>query len=1083
MRYLIFIFLLGICHLNGQGQVLDSSFLASFSVRNIGPAGMSGRVTSIDVDLSNPERIFIGTASGGVWKSTDGGVHWEPVFDEAATLSIGAVTIDQSNPSIIWTGTGEGNPRNSHNSGKGIYKTLDGGRTWKLMGLEKTRLIHRILIDHHNPNTVYAGALGSAWGPNPERGVYKTTDGGKTWEKILFVNDSTGVADMIMDPFNPNKILVAMWEYGRKPWIFDSGGKGSGLYMTHDGGATWKRMTHEDGLPKGELGRMGIAIARSKPDIIYALIEAKENGLYKSVDGGFTWKLVSKENIGNRPFYYSEIYVDPQNENRIWNLWSYLSKSEDGGKTFETILDYGKGVHPDHHAFWQHPTEPNYIIEGNDGGLNISYDRGRNWRFVTNIPVGQFYHINIDNAYPYNVYGGMQDNGSWIGPAFVLKNGGIRNADWREVYFGDGFDVMPRRDNLRYGWAMSQGGNLSYYDKMTGDDVFVRPVHPEAVELRFNWNAALARDPFSDCGIYYGSQFVHYSNDCGLSWEVLSPDLTTNDTAKQLQHKSGGLTIDDTEAENFTTILAIEPSIHEKNVIWVGTDDGYLQLTKDRGVTWSELSSRLPGLPQGTWIPQIRASSINPGEAFVVANNYRRNDWSAYLYHTTDYGETWRRLTGENYNGGFVVSVIQDQEVPSLLFLGADDGLYVSIDYGKTWSKWPDAKFPPVQVRDLQIQTELHDLVIGTFGRAIWVVDNILPLREMARTSSGQTDKDFAVSPSPPAYLSAFRSVDGIRFTADAEFRGDNKGRGADIRIWLKPVEDKKGREASEDAGESKGGKKKKEKAEVEMTVDTAQTEVPGEKKKEKEKLAIHILNESRDTIRYFTRKLEPGMQTISWNLRKDGVRYPTRRKIDEEDESPAGSAVLPGNYTLIFTYQEFSDSMQLEVRPDPRIDVAFEALVAGAETVKAYEALVNMAFTAFEQLKKVRRNVALVEESFAYAPDSIKTMIKDKGKNVRKSLDSLEALFMLPEDSKGIQDDSETLNHALRRASSYLRSARGVPGQNALHALAQAKLETIDVVNKVNTFLDTEWENYKTSVSAWDVELFDTLEAVELKE
>jgi len=377
-------------------QKINWDKIKGVKARSIGPAGMSGRITSIDVDLSNDHRIIAGAASGGVWLSESGGIDWKPIFDDAPLQAIGSVKINQSNPSEIWVGTGEGNPRNSLNQGGGIYKTIDGGKSWKLMGLEKTKSIHRIIIHKDDPQTVYAGASGSTWGKNKERGVYRTRDGGKTWKNILYVNDGVGVADMVADPTNPNKMLVAMWEHGRKPWTFNSGGPGSGLYLTYDGGDTWKKITAKDGLPKGDLGRIGIAIAPSKPNVIYALVEAKVNGLYKSTDGGEKWSLVSTKNIGNRPFYYSELYVDPLNENRIWNVFTYVSRSEDGGKTFKTLLDYGKGVHPDHHAFWIHPTNPNYMIDGNDGGLNISRDRGENWRFVTNIPVGQFYHINSD---------------------------------------------------------------------------------------------------------------------------------------------------------------------------------------------------------------------------------------------------------------------------------------------------------------------------------------------------------------------------------------------------------------------------------------------------------------------------------------------------------------------------------------------------------------------------------------------------------------------------------------------------------------------------------------------------------------
>jgi photosystem II stability/assembly factor-like uncharacterized protein len=536
------------------GQNIDLDHFEALAPRSIGPAGMSGRVTTIDVVNAQPNRIYIGTASGGVWYSGSGGIKWEPVFEDASLQSIGALAINQANPDEIWVGTGEGNPRNSHNSGAGIFKSIDGGKNWKRMGLEHTRTIHRIIIHRDNPEVVYAAALGSAWGPNPERGVFRTEDGGETWEKVLFVNDSTGCADLVLDPSNPNKLIAAMWEFGRKPWFFNSGGEGSGLYVSFDGGDSWEERTSEDGLPKGDLGRMGLAIAPSKPNIVYALIEAKKNGFYKSTDGGFKWKLVSTEDIGNRPFYYADIFADPQNENRIFNLWSYLSKSEDGGKTFEL---FGRGTHPDHHAFWVHPDNPAYMIEGNDGGLNISHDGGDTWRFVQTLPLAQFYHISVDMDIPYNIAGGMQDNGSWVGPSSVWEYGGIQNTDWQEVYFGDGFDVVFRPDNNRYVYAMSQGGNVSYIDRETGKSRFVKPVHPEGEELRFNWNAAIAQNPFHDCGIYFGSQYVHKSMDCGLTWAIISPDLTTNDSTRQRQFESGGLTIDDTRAENFTTILAI----------------------------------------------------------------------------------------------------------------------------------------------------------------------------------------------------------------------------------------------------------------------------------------------------------------------------------------------------------------------------------------------------------------------------------------------------------------------------------------------------------------------------------------------
>jgi photosystem II stability/assembly factor-like uncharacterized protein len=515
-------------------QNFSTELLKDMKPRSIGPGGMSGRVTSIDVVHDNTDIMYVGTASGGLWKSESGGVKWEPIFENEATASIGAVAIQQSNPSVIWAGTGEGNPRNSLNGGYGIYRSLDGGHSWDLMGLEKTRHIHRILIDPANPNIVYVGAIGSPWGAHKERGVFKTVDGGKTWSKILFSNNNTGVGDMVMDPTNPNKLIVALWEHKREPWFFNSGGEGSGIFITHDAGKTWKKRTEKDGLPEGELGRIGLAIAKNKPTIVYALIEAKKNALYKSIDGGFSFiKVNDKDDIGNRPFYYSDIFVDPQNENRIYSVFTYVNVSEDGGKNFKQLMPaYGvdNGVHPDHHAWWIHPSNGNFMIDGNDGGMNITRDGGKTWRFIGNLPVAQFYHIAVDNELPYNVYGGMQDNGSWRGPAYVWRSQGIRNDYWQEISFGDGFDVLPDPENSRYGWSMSQQGYVNRYDWKTGNNYTVRPIHPDPnIKLRFNWNAAIHIDPFDNNTIYFGSQFVHKSTDKGLTWELISEDLTTND--------------------------------------------------------------------------------------------------------------------------------------------------------------------------------------------------------------------------------------------------------------------------------------------------------------------------------------------------------------------------------------------------------------------------------------------------------------------------------------------------------------------------------------------------------------------------
>jgi len=1036
-----------------EATFLDLEKFSELKIRNIGPAGMSGRVTAIDVNLQHPDHIYVGTASGGVWKSESGGIAWEPIFDDAPVQSIGSIKINQKNPDDIWVGTGEGNPRNSHNSGKGLYRTLDGGRTWKLMGLENTTLIHRIIIHRDDPNTVIIGALGSAWGPSEDRGVYKTTDGGTTWKKVLFIDNQTGIADLITDPENPNKLIAATWEFGRTPWKFNSGGPGSGIHISYDMGTTWEKITDEDkksGLPKGPLGRIGLAVAPSKPNIVYALVEAKVNALYKSEDGGHKWKKIADKDIGNRPFYYAEIYVDPHNENRIWNLWSYVSKSEDGGRTFETILDYGTNVHPDHHAFWLSPDDPNYLIDGNDGGMNISRDGGKNWRFVENLPVGQFYHINYDMSIPYRVGGGMQDNGTWVGPSSSWKSGGTRNSDWREVLFGDGFDMLFRPDDSRYGMAMSQGGNIAYFDYETGQNEFIKPAHPDGEELRYNWNAPLAQSPFGNCEVYFGSQYVHKTTDCGKTWKIISPDLTTNDTIKQKESAvTGGLTKDVTNAENFTTLTTIAPSPVDGDVIWAGSDDGKLHLTKDGGKYWSEMSSRLPGLPNGSWFAQIEVSGKNAGEAFIAVNNYRRNDFKPYAYHTTNYGATWNRIANENSVSGYVMCIVQDPVVPELLFMGTDYGLYFSLKGGQKWQQWKK-DFPSVPTRDLKIHPRDHDLIIGTFGRAIWIMDDIRPLREIARTNRKVLDQDLAIFTPPDAYHSSYRSVDGVRFIANAEFRGPNRSPNGMFSIWMKEKEKEKEKE-----GEGKDTEKKQD-------------------KKKGNKAAIVIYDMQGDTVRNFTKKLKAGLNRVSWQLDENGTRFPSNQDPKPDADPPGGIDVLPGDYKIVVTHGAAKDSTTIKVHTNPHRPVTTAGLKRKYTQQRQYYDKIEIATKDFNRLKKAKKTVKLVNDAMVQAPDSTKKMIKEIGKSMTDSLTKLMAIYMYPSDTKGIQRSSDKLTSVIFDGMRYFRGTDDAVSKNGMGAIRKAERRMTKVHNIVGRFFAEDWKAYRKKVEAVEIKLFE---------
>ena len=1006
-------------------QEFSMDLVKNMKPRNIGPGGMSGRVTAIDAVESNPDIIYVGTASGGIWKSTSGGIKWEPIFDKELTASIGAIAIQQTNPSVVWAGTGEGNPRNSLNGGFGIYKSLDAGKTWKLMGLEKTRHIHRVVIDPTNPDIVYAGAIGSPWGEHQERGVYKTTDGGKSWKQILFSNKKSGTADMIMDPTNPNKIIATMWEHKRDPWFFKSGGEGSGLYITHDGGENWKKITEKEGFPKGELGRIGVAIARSNPDIVYALVEAKKNALYRSEDGGFSWKKVNdKADIGNRPFYYSEIYVDPQNENRVYSVFTYVNVSKDGGKNFKELMPaYGvdNGVHPDHHAWWIHPKNGKFMIDGNDGGLNITRDGGKSWRFIGNIPVAQFYHINVDNEFPYNIYGGMQDNGSWRGPAYVWKAQGIRNSYWQEISFGDGFDVISDKEDSRYGWSMSQQGSVVRFDYLTGNNYSVKPTHPDPkIELRFNWNAAINIDPFDNNTLYFGSQFVHKSTDKGLTWTVISEDLTTNNPEKLKQGESGGLTMDATGAENHCTILVIEPIVLEKDALWVATDDGQVHITKDGGKTWTNISKNIKDLPENSWITQIKASNKNKGEALLVANDYRRDNYKPYAYRTKNYGKTWERIVDENDVASFTLSIIEDPENENLLFLGTDDGLYLSIDAGKKWTKWTEG-FPTVPINDLVIHPREHDLIIGTFGRAAWVLDDIRPLRALAK---GSILKDkLALFAPPTAYHAAYQQPTGSRFGADAMYQGENRKGGAIISYYL--------------------NKSKEEKT---------------------DSITLEIFDGERliRTLKFKT-PIENGIHKTTWNLDEKGVDRASR-SIRNSSKEPSGVDVKPGIYKLKITFGELISEQNIKVEFDPRLQISKEAINQKYEASKAMERHQEKMAAIVKQLVESKNTATAIKEQLS-KEDKKKYEAEIKySTEIVKKIDDLIAIYLgKVDDRQGITRNPEvTINQRFGTAFSYIRSRFG----NQTHTEKQLTNQFLEAfkeaIKRTNDFYSSDWIAYK---------------------
>jgi len=1063
-----------------QAQQLDMALFSAMEPRSIGPAGMSGRVTAIDAIHADPDVIYAGTASGGLWKSTSGGVDWTPIFDEEPAHSIGAVAIFQKTPDIVWVGAGEGNPRNSQSAGNGLYKTIDGGLTWKHLGLEDSRNIHRIILHPDNPDVALIGIQGPAWGETDQRGVFRTTDGGETFEKVLFVNDRTGIGDMVVDPRNPNHILAAMWEFRRWPWFFKSGGEGSGLFETWDGGKTWNEITSERGMPEGELGRMGLAFAHNEPEVVYALVEASKNALYRSDDGGANWRMVNDDSgVNGRPFYYADIYTDPENENRLYKIETYIYISEDGGRSFRQWQPgySSNGVHPDHHAFWVSPRDPDFIIEGNDGGMAITRDKGKTWRFVENLPVAQFYHISVDNEMPYNVMGGMQDNGSWVGPAYAWKSGGIRNHLWQEVAFGDGFDVIPDPEDSRFGYAMSQGGNLSRFDKETGNSSFIKPLHPDPdVFLRFNWNAAFEQDPHDANTIFYGSQFVHRSTNKGQSWEVISPDLTTNDVEKQNQEESGGLTYDVTQAENHTTITAISASPLERGILWVGTDDGHVQLTRDDGGTWTEVGSRMRDLPEGNWVAQVHASSFNAAEAVVVFDDHRRDNWEPYVYRTQDWGRSWERLVNSNDVFGFALSFIQDPVEPRLMFIGTEFGLYVSIDEGDTWTKWT-AGYPTASTIDLAIQEREVDLVIGTFGRSAYVLDDIRPLRELASKGAELLDEAVHVYPTPVAYQASNIQAAGTRFKADAIFAGQNRPSGARITYSVNP-------EAFQSAGSGPDSDTQSEEGEAQaeeeymnasdMEADAEDTDAPGE-------VQIRILD-GDEVIRTFDGPAEAGMNRVIWSMNRKGVRGPSRSTPRRNAPEPGGPRVMPGMYTVQVVFGADTTSTSITVESDPRYEVDMVSLRARHAMYREYESMVETAAEMMTRVREAKEVVSRVSSSLGDRHDDVAKELKATGKAMTDSLNAFQDRYFGPQGKQGIYRPFDTIGGKVSGAGRYLFSSGRAPNTPEDWSMSAGRRALEGMMEDVNAFLGGAWAGYVTSVRSSDAFRVDDLEPIDMQ-
>ncbi len=762
----------------------DEGVISGLGVRNIGSATMSGRVSALAAaNVDGKTLIYVGAASGGVWKSQDGGTRFRPVFDKQPVQSIGAITIDPRDPRTVWVGTGETWTRNSVSIGDGIYKSTDGGETWTHMGLPESERIARIVVHPKNSNVVYACVTGKLWSDSKERGVYRTIDGGKAWSLVLSYagNASTGCSSLTMDPQNPELLFAGTWDFRRKGWTFRSGGdgpkapSGSALLRTADGGKTW-RTIEGNGLPPYPWGRVEVVIAPSSPKRVYAFIESEHSALYRSDDGGKSWIALDRsQSMVWRPFYFARLVVDPTNRDRLFKTNLNLIVSEDGGRSFS---DTGGGAHGDWHDLWIDPQNPKHVIGGDDGGLWQSVDGGNRWWKQENLPIAQFYHVAVDGADPYHVYGGLQDNSTWIGDS--AYGGGISNRRWENLYGGDGFWAVPDTSDPEAVYVESQGGFIGRVDRRTMSSRDVQPTAGYKEKLRFNWNAPIAASPTHKGVVYFGAQFLFRSKDRGDTWDRISPDLTTNDPEKQRQEESGGITVDNSSAEAHTTITVISESPLDPSTIWVGTDDGNVQLTRDAGAQWSNVVGNVPGLPKASGVSWVEASRFEPGTAYAAFDRHSHGDMTPWVYRTQDFGKSWTRIAGPSGAvRGYAHVIKEDTVKKDLLFLGTELGLFISVDGGRSWAEFRGGDFPRVAVRDLQIHPRDGDLVLATHGRGIWIVDDLSPLRALSDETLAM---DVAFLPGRPAQQRM--SASGGWSEGDATFIGENPPNGAIITYY-----------------------------------------------------------------------------------------------------------------------------------------------------------------------------------------------------------------------------------------------------------------------------------------------------------
>ena len=1056
--------------------------LNNLKFRNLGPSVGGGRVAAVAGVPGDRNVYYVGAAAGGVWKTTDGGDSWEAVFKDQPTASIGAVAIAPSNPNVVWVGTGEGNPRNDVVDGRGVFMSPDAGRSWQFMGLGDVGQITRIVIDPLDPNVVLVGALGHVWAPNAERGVFRTADGGKTWQKVLFVNDTTGVADLVMVPGNPRVWFAGMWQFVRYPWELVSGGSGSGIYRSTDGGLTWSRL--KEGLPTGLLGRIALAVGPTNPSHVYALIETKQGMLWDSKDQGDHWTKVSDNHaLSARPFYFSLIHVSPQDDRKVFFSSYLLLRSDDGGKT-TTPID--RGVHVDHHALWIDPQNPDRMIQGNDGGAYVTENGAKSWRYLNNLPIEQFYMVAADNNTPYMLCGGLQDNNAWCGPSTSVGgggggggSGGLNGSEWFTVTGGDGEYAVPAPSDSSILYVDSQNGNITRLDLKTGQTRSIRPylssvneMKPANLTYRFNWTTPIAVSPRDANTVYLGGNVLFKSSDGGEHWSATSPDLTRNDKAKQVT-SGGPIEYDISGAETYGTLLTVNLAPTDSNVIWTGSDDGLVHVTRDAGKTWTNVAGHFPGLAKDEGrVYQIGISPFDAGTAYLTIDRHELDDRRPYVFKTADYGKTWSDI-GKGLPADVPAHVVRENpNLRGFLVLGTDAALWYSRDGGASW-KLLEADFPTVPVYDVQFIKRQHDLVIATHGRGLFVLDNITALEELTPEVLAS---DFHVFSTQPAQIRVRPRRSGV---APTRFTTPNAPAGAVVDYYLKTALDTASAAPSgqRGEGEAEGGSRGRSR---------------------RGRVTATVTDSHGDTV--IVDSSGPGKQGVNryvWNLRYGG---PTRLNFErppaaEDEENPfrqvTGPRAIPGTYTIALTAGGRTETKTVSVEPDPVLGgdpARFTAqLHAGLEWRNALSAL-NEMLNRIVSLDTQLKNTQQALRDNAGSDSTMAGPVTRQGRELGRKLKELkDSLYNSDVQREAGQDDIHYLNRFHDRLQSLgfgLAFAYALPPTEVVTARFKELRAALDgYIAKFNDLLRTDVAGFNKTAEDRRAPILVAGAAIEVKE